>query len=592
MAAEDRLARKIEDLVRTVRSLDRRLATVERELGLRPGEEPPIARETTGPEEQQGGAPPSRPTIPEKLGYVGRTLLVMGGGYLLRALTESRTLPTSLGLFLGVIYGLTWIALAWRAAGSGRRHSGLAHGIAGVLVGLPMVWETTVRFELLGPPGGALLLALYLLVLLVVSWHRDLRSLAWVTGVGGLAASVATMLGTRSIAPFAAVLVLLGIGSLWVAWHRGWVALPWFTAVGADLGVALLTFGLVAEQAGASPLTALPVQLALALLYLGSFALAALLDRRPVGLFALFQSGLALAFGLGGALLTVRTNTTLATLLGVLAGLLALVAYGLAFQGVERSRRTTFHYLATLGMVLLLMGTGLLLPGPARVWALLAIGSAVTGWWFDRLSLGLHSGLFVVAAAAASGLFVDGALTFVAPAHQPWPELGGDAILAVGSAILCLSIPEPKSPYRGPFRGGYRIPLLFVAAWGVGTLLLLLGSHVSGARPGPEVDPGAVAVLRTAVLGLVAVVLAAGSRFRLLEASRWLVYPALLAGALKLLLEDFVQGRPGTLFLSLLLYGTALILAPRLIAKGGGRPDDPSEHRTGHPEAGSQSGIG
>lgn len=592
MEAEDSPSRvrRIEELDRTVKSLEQRLAAVERHLELGPSATAPPPEEAARAESATTTA---RLSVPEELGYVGRTLLVMGGGYLLRALTESRTLPTALGLFLGVVYGLTWIVLAWRAAGAGRRHSGIAHGIAGVLVGFPMIWETTVRFGLLGPAGGSLLLSLYLLLLLAVSWHRELRVLAWVTVVGGLAASLATMLGTRSIAPFAAVLVLLGIGSLWTAWQREWTALPWFAAVGADLGVAILTFGLVAEQGGVSPLAALPVQLALALLYLGSFGLSALEEWHPVSLLTLAQSGLAVAIGLGGALLAVRSDPGLGPVLGVLTSAVAVGAYILAFRGVERSRRTTFHYLATLGMLFLLVGTGLLLPWPAGIWLLLAVVSAAAGRRFGRLSLSLHSGLFVLAAAGASGLFVDGALTFVAPAHQPWPDLGGGALLTVACAVLCLLIPEPTSPYRGPFRGGHRLPHLFVLAWGVGTLLLLLGSKVSGIRPGPEVDAGAVAVLRTAVLGLVAVALAVGGRFQLLEASRWLVYPALLAGGLKLLFEDFVQGRPGTLFLSLLLYGTALILAPKLQAKKGReQAEESSAGGTGHPESGSQGGTG
>jgi hypothetical protein len=49
-------------------------------------------------------------------------------------------------------------------------------------------------------------------------------------------------------------------------------------------------------------------------------------------------------------------------------------------------------------------------------------------------------------------------------------------------------------------------------------------------------------------------------RFR--EAS-WLVYPLLVAGGIKLLVEDFPQGRAATLFLGLALYGGALIVAPR-----------------------------
>ena len=41
----------------------------------------------------------------------------------------------------------------------------------------------------------------------------------------------------------------------------------------------------------------------------------------------------------------------------------------------------------------------------------------------------------------------------------------------------------------------------------------------------------------------------------------------LIFGGLKLLLEDLRQGRPATVFASLVLYGCALIVAPRLTRK-------------------------
>ncbi|MGE5837299.1 MAG: hypothetical protein ACM4AI_22690, partial [Acidobacteriota bacterium] len=50
----------------------------------------------------------------------------------------------------------------------------------------------------------------------------------------------------------------------------------------------------------------------------------------------------------------------------------------------------------------------------------------------------------------------------------------------------------------------------------------------------------------------------------LTELSR-LTYPLLIAGGLKMLLEDLSASRPATLFMALVFYGTALILAPRVL---------------------------
>ena len=45
---------------------------------------------------------------------------------------------------------------------------------------------------------------------------------------------------------------------------------------------------------------------------------------------------------------------------------------------------------------------------------------------------------------------------------------------------------------------------------------------------------------------------------------RWLVYPVLVAGGIKLVVDDFRHSSPSTLFAALAVYGVALILAPRI----------------------------
>jgi hypothetical protein len=71
------------------------------------------------------------------------------------------------------------------------------------------------------------------------------------------------------------------------------------------------------------------------------------------------------------------------------------------------------------------------------------------------------------------------------------------------------------------------------------------------------------ATLHTGVLAAAALLLAwAGSRWNRLELSR-LIYPVMIAGAYRLVMEDLHQDRKAALFLSLLLYGAALMALPR-----------------------------
>jgi hypothetical protein len=89
-----------------------------------------------------------------------------------------------------------------------------------------------------------------------------------------------------------------------------------------------------------------------------------------------------------------------------------------------------------------------------------------------------------------------------------------------------------------------------------------------------------VATARTAALAACAVALAAVSRRGPLREAAVLVYPALFLGAVKLVVEDVPSGRPATLFASLTLYGSALILAPRLLP----RPPAPAPAPGGPPQ--------
>jgi hypothetical protein len=83
-------------------------------------------------------------------------------------------------------------------------------------------------------------------------------------------------------------------------------------------------------------------------------------------------------------------------------------------------------------------------------------------------------------------------------------------------------------------------------------------------------DAGVGAVLRTAILAVLAIALALAARRWPWPELPWLVYPLVALGGVKLVLQDLRQGRPATLVLSLALYGAVLVLAPRLLKQADG----------------------
>src|SRR5204862_7673283 len=73
---------------------------------------------------------------------IGRSILIVGGAFLLRALTEAGWVPQLAGVALGFVYAMAWIVVAPETAAL----------IAGALI-----VEATIRFHALDAPAGALL---------------------------------------------------------------------------------------------------------------------------------------------------------------------------------------------------------------------------------------------------------------------------------------------------------------------------------------------------------------------------------------------------------------------------------------------------
>jgi hypothetical protein len=99
-----------------------------------------------------------------------------------------------------------------------------------------------------------------------------------------------------------------------------------------------------------------------------------------------------------------------------------------------------------------------------------------------------------------------------------------------------------------------------------------LGSLTATSTDG-TVNLGILATVRTGVLAVATLLVAAVARRDRFREWGWLVYPLLVVVGLKMVAQDFKYSRPATLFIALALYGVALIVAPRLRRSGRkGRP--------------------
>jgi hypothetical protein len=214
-----------------IAELESRLARVEERLSILEGE---------APAKKAAKAPLSETTVADRVvasapTHIGHTLLIFGGAYLLRAITDFQFVPTGIGLSMGATYALFWLFMAWRkSAVETQRITAAILGALSIVLIMPLLVEATQHFKLLSGRQSALALAAYCALALGVAIKRDLRTLAWLTTAGGILTGLAIMIASHAAYVVATLLILLGLATLWIVYIKDWLGLQWLGAAGAN----------------------------------------------------------------------------------------------------------------------------------------------------------------------------------------------------------------------------------------------------------------------------------------------------------------------------------------------------------------------
>ena len=551
---------EVDALAQQVRDLQERVARLEHFVGVAPQPSPPLPSDPT----------PS-PVLPEThtlLPLLGRALLGLAGAYLLRALTESGSLPPKAGIGIGLLYAMLWLVLAARTAAGEKLQTAL-HSLTSVLVISPLVWETTLRFHAISTWTAGGLLLVFTISGMAVSWKKDLLLVATFATLAGLGVSAGLLVATHDAIPFTAVLLAIAAAVEISACLNHWLSERWLAATSADLAVLLATW-LVTNERGVpeawTPIrhpVLLAVQVALLAIYLGSTGFRTLFRRTTFTGFETAQCALAFAISVGGGLRLSSRDPYLAPAMAILSLACATFCYGIGFLLLDRggTRGRNFYTYSTFAILLALAGSRILLSGLAlaAVWSLLAIGCVWVGGYFGRLTLQVHGAIYLVL-----GMTVSGAL-----AAATGFELGNSSMTTGGQAALWCALVAAAVSYtlgmRSPVASTpLRLALAGCAGWLAAGMIAGALTAAYHAAFGQAASHAYCATLRTGVLTTAALLLAwAGARWSRPEFSR-LIYPAMLLGAYRLVAFDLHQDRNPALFLSLLLYGSALITLPKI----------------------------
>ena len=503
---------------------------------------------------------------------IGRVLLIFGGAYLLRAITDLQVVSTVFGILLGATYALLWLFMAYRKGrNENQRAVALFYGGASVFLTLPLLVEATTRFALLSGLQGIIALGLFCTLSMLVAVTRNLRILGWLVTAGGIATAFVVLSTSRSTVSVSMFLLVLGLGSLWAVYQKKWMGLQWLGALGANAGVIVLAVLGTSENWSVQPLTSLLLAATLLITYLLSFAIRTHLLGQHAGLFETAQGILAISIVFGVASVAARAGQLALADLGIPSLLLGACAYGLAFTPETRAARgRNFHFYSTLALGLVVAGSALVMSPriAAAAWSLMALAMAWFSGRYSRVSLSLQCTFLLLAAGVASGILATGFQALAGGITADWPPLETSHLIIALTTVACLFIPVAQHSARwGVMAGLPQLIVLALSVWEVGGLAVVYVAPVLAAAGTTNANPAILAALRTAVLSAASVSLALSSRFKRWPEARWLVYPVLLLVGVKLLLEDFPHGQPASLFVALALVGSALLLVAKLLSR-------------------------
>lgn len=308
---------------------------------------------------------------------------------------------------------------------------------------------------------------------------------------------------------------------------------------------------------------------ALVVIYASSAVWQTPVRRRTFSFLKAAQTAAALLLGIVGISRIAGTHPGAPLTLGLSALAGGLGCYAISFRIVEASNKWNFRAWATFGLFLVLAGT--FLPFSAAGFGLLWCGCAVVCCWTAmtarRPTLGLHGAVYLLGGSIddgcrdTAGIDVLRALCRNASMARPGthrrrcrPVVGG----------RCPDVSWGNCPLAQPGFIVRRFRPRRLASGGFATRLLVLAWRATG--PG---DRAPVDALGTVVLTVLSCALAwAATRWQRREFA-WLVYGFIGLCTWKLATRDFPRGHSLSLVVSLVFYGGALILLPRVLQKRG-----------------------
>jgi len=516
----------------------------------------------------QAGETPSSALAGGAFTVVGRAMLGIAGAYLLRAVAESTSLPKLGVAAVAIAYAIFWLVWAARAP-AGAWFASATYACTSTLILAPMLWELTLRFNVLPAAATAGLLAAFVCAASALAWKRKLAPVVWVANAAAAPLALALSIATHELVPFIAALLVMVLLSEYAAGRDRGLGVRMLSAAAADVAIWALIFiysslpGTRADYPVLGTAALLAPGFALFLICGVSVAVKTVLRQQTITALETIQTVIVFLLAASGLLCFGARSG--ATVLGVLCLLLSAAGYFAVFAVFNRiPERRNYRVFAAWSAVLFLSGCALCLP-PLWMAASLcaaAVAAAFLGVRLSRPALEFHGLAYLLAASVASGLLQ---YAFRALAGTLPGAPSTSVCLVSACAVLCYAAGKPCQGERWT---GQVLPVvsatLAVGAMAALAVECLMGLLGLGANPAPH----HLAFLRTLTLCAAALALAfSGAHWRRMELT-WIGCATLVLVAAKLVFEDLRHGHLEFVAASIFLFAVTLIAVPRIARMG------------------------
>ena len=499
---------------------------------------------------------------------LGKAMLGIAGAYLLRAVEESTSLPKLGVAAIAIAYAMLWLVWATRAP-TGAWFASTTYACTSALILAPMLWELTLRFKVLPAAVTAGVLGAFVCAASALAWKRNLASVFWVANVTAAVVALALSIATHEVTPFIAALLLMVLLCEYAAGRNHGLGVRLPVAAAADVAIWALIFIYSSPESTRGDYPSLGTAALLApglvlfLIYGVSVALKTTAFQQKITAFETVQT--MIAFLLAASSLLYFEPRGGATVLGIFCLVLSAASYVGIFVFFDRApERRNYRVFAAWSAALFLTGCLLCLP---PLWMAACLGTAAIvatflGVRLNRLILEFHGMVYLVAAAAVSGLleYAFRALAGTLPGAPTWSV----CLISVG-VVLCYA--AGKSCQGELWKQQLLHTVSASLAVGATAALLVQGLMWLTAL---SVNPGVhhLAFIRTLTICVAALALAfSGAHWRRIELTR-IGYATLVLVAAKLVFEDLRHGHLEFIAASIFLFAVTLIAVPRIARIG------------------------